>query len=57
MASVVGQFLEALGVVVVPLALLVGVATGSMRHELGIMAFGAALFWVGHALAARGGKS
>lgn len=53
MAPIVGQFLEALGVVVVPLALIIGVSTGSMHIELGVLALGAALFWIGHVLAGR----
>jgi hypothetical protein len=51
-----GRFLEALGVVVVPMALVLGWRTGSMRAELLVLAAGAALFWLGRALAQRRGE-
>ena len=53
MIPMVGRFLEALGIVVVPIAIVVGLATGSMRQELMVMAAGAAIFWIGHTLAGR----
>ena len=49
-----GRLLQGLGIVVVPLALVVGAKTGSMRLELGVLGVGAALFWIGRALARQG---
>ena len=47
----VGRFLEALGVVLAPLSLIVGLVTGSGRQELLMLAAAAAIFLVGHRLA------
>lgn len=52
--ATLGRLFEGLGIVVVPLALVVGAKSGSMRQELGVLAVGAALFWIGRALARRG---
>ena len=49
--ATVGRFLEVLGVVLAPLALLVGVQSGSGRIELALLAGAAVLFWVGRRLA------
>ncbi len=51
--AIVGRLLEGLGIVVVPLALVVGAKSGSMREELGVLAVGAVLFWIGRALGHR----
>ena len=53
--QILGRFMEALGVVIVPCALLVGHLTQSMYQELAVLAVGAAVFWTGHHLAKRGG--
>ena len=47
----VGRFLETLGVVLAPMALIVGLMTGSGRQELLMLAAAAAIFLVGHRLA------
>jgi hypothetical protein len=53
--TAVGRMLEAVGVVLAPLALLIGIRSGSGRIELAVLACAALLFWVGHRLA-RGGE-
>ena len=51
--QMLGRFMEALGLVIVPLALVIGPAAGSMYQELMVMAVGAAVFWIGHRLTKR----
>jgi hypothetical protein len=48
--AVVGRMLEAIGVVLAPLALVVGVKSDSGRVELALLAGAALLFWVGRRL-------
>jgi hypothetical protein len=49
--ATLGRMLEAIGVVLAPLALVVGVKSGSGRHELAVLAAAALLFLVGRRLA------
>jgi hypothetical protein len=51
MKQTLGRFMEALGIVIVPVALLVGHVARSMYQELMVLAVGAAIFWCGHYLA------
>jgi hypothetical protein len=50
----IGKFLEAVGLVAVAAALVVGMQTSNIRLELAILAGGAGLFLVGRLLEKRG---
>jgi len=49
--ATIGRMLEAVGVVLAPMALLIGVKSGSGRYELAVLAGAALLFLLGRWLA------
>jgi hypothetical protein len=49
--ATIGRMLEAIGVVLAPMALLIGVKSGSGRYELAVLAGAAFLFGLGRWLA------